>query len=145
MSTISQFMEDDHRHCDELFAAVENLVAAGEWQAAASAYEKFHTAMEHHLAMEEQELFPAFELASGSTMGPTQVMRMEHRQMRDLFEAMRAAIEARETEEYLGAGETLLILMQQHNMKEENILYPMTERALPDEGEAVLQRMRAIP
>jgi len=145
MSTISHFMEGDHRRCDELFAAVENLVAAGEWQAAASAYEQFHTAMEHHLAMEEQELFPAFEQASGSTMGPTQVMRMEHRQMRDLFAAMRSGIEHKDADEYLGAGETLLILMQQHNMKEEHILYPMAERALQDEGEIVLRRMQDVP
>lgn len=144
MSTISHYMEGDHRRCDELFAAVENLVAAGEWQAAASAYAQFHTAMEHHLAMEEEALFPAFEHASGSTMGPTQVMRMEHRQMRDLFENMRQGIENKDADEYLGAGETLLILMQQHNMKEEHILYPMAERTLQEEGEAVLQRMQSI-
>lgn len=144
MTTITQFMETDHRRCDELFAAAERLVAAGEWSAAAEAYAKFHQAIEHHFSMEEDELFPAFEEASGSTMGPTQVMRMEHGQMRSLFERMRNALTAKETEDYLGASDTLLILMQQHNMKEEQMLYPMSERALGGSGDAVLQRMQSI-
>jgi hemerythrin-like domain-containing protein len=143
MTTITEYMGGDHRRCDELFAAAERLVAAGEWGAATEAYTKFHDAIEHHFGMEEDELFPAFEEAMGSTMGPTQVMRMEHGQMRSLFERMRNALTAKDTEEYLGASDTLLILMQQHNMKEEQMLYPMSERALAG-GDAVLQRMQAM-
>jgi hemerythrin-like domain-containing protein len=144
MTTITEFMESDHRRCDELFAAAERLVAAGEWSAAADAYAKFHSAIEHHFSMEEDELFPAFEDAMGSTMGPTQVMRMEHGQMRALFERMRNALAVKEIEDYLGASDTLLILMQQHNMKEEQMLYPMSERTLADGTAALLQRMQAV-
>lgn len=142
MTTITQYMESDHRRCDELFAAAERLAAAGEWSAAADAYARFHGAIEHHFSMEEDELFPAFEAATGSTMGPTQVMRMEHGQMRSLFERMRNALTAKDVDTYLGASDTLLILMQQHNMKEEQMLYPMSEQAL-NGGAAVLQRMQA--
>jgi len=142
MTTITHYMESDHRRCDELFAAAERLVAAGEWSAAAEAYARFNDAMEHHFGMEEGELFPAFEAASGSTLGPTQVMRMEHGQMRALFERMRKALVAKDMDEYLGTSDTLLILMQQHNMKEEQILYPMSERVLSG-GAAVLQRMQS--
>lgn len=142
MTTITRYMENDHRRCDELFAAAERLVAAGEWSAAADAYARFHGAIEHHFGMEEEELFPAFEAATGSTMGPTQVMRMEHGQMRSLFERMRNALTAKDGDTYLGASDTLLILMQQHNMKEEQMLYPMSEQVL-NGGAAVLQRMQA--
>ncbi|WP_127474834.1 hemerythrin domain-containing protein [Sulfurivermis fontis] len=143
MTTITAYMENDHRRCDELFAAAERLVAAGEWSAAAESYGKFHQAIEHHFSMEEDELFPAFEAATGSTLGPTQVMRMEHGQMRSLFQRMDKALTAKDMEEYLGASDTLLILMQQHNMKEEQMLYPMSERAL-NGGDAVLQRMQSM-
>lgn len=75
-------------------------------------------------------LFPAFENATGMTQGPTQVMRMEHGQMRELTEQMNQALAAQDADAFAGAAETLLILMQQHNMKEENILYPMCDQAL---------------
>lgn len=82
-------------------------------------------------------LFPAFENATGMRQGPTQVMRMEHGQMRALVGQMEAALAARDGEGYAGAAETLLILMQQHNMKEENILYPMCDQSLAGQVEAI--------
>jgi hemerythrin-like domain-containing protein len=35
-------------------------------------------------------------------------------------------------------------MMQQHNMKEEQMLYQMADRALAGEMEEVLQQMRAV-
>ncbi len=144
MNTISHYLSGDHKQCDQLFIAAERGVAEGHWADAAAAYGAFQQAMLHHFAMEEEELFPAFETAAGSSMGPTQMMRMEHRQMRALFEQMQQAVTAQQADEFLGASETLLILMQQHNMKEEQILYPMSERTLAAGGGAVLERMQAL-
>ena len=42
---------------------------------------------------------------------------------------------------YLGVAETLLIMMQQHNMKEENVLYPMCDQHLAAEMAQVVQRL----
>ncbi len=144
MTTIAHFMESDHRRCDELFVAIERSAANGDWPAAETAFTDFHRAMEHHFAMEEQELFPAFEQAMGSPMGPTQVMRMEHTQMRGLFDEMAHAARDHQLNDLLGAAETLLILMQQHNMKEENILYPMTDRSLGGSAAELVGRMQQI-
>lgn len=144
MNTISHYMSGDHKQCDELFVVAERGVADGRWADADAAYALFQQAMEQHFAMEEEVLFPAFETAAGSSMGPTQVMRVEHRQMRELLQQMQQAAAARQVDEFLGASETLLILMQQHNMKEEQILYPMSERTLAAGGDAVLERMQAL-
>jgi hemerythrin-like domain-containing protein len=100
--------------------------------------------MRRHFAREEQVLFPAFEAATGMTSGPTAVMRMEHRQIEQLMASLQAALDRRDREEYLGVSETLLMLMQQHNAKEENILYPMADRSLAAAGDRVLERMRAM-
>ena len=55
--------------------------------------------------------------------------------MNALIEVAEAALAQRDESEYSGFSETLLIMMQQHNMKEENILYPMCDAQL---GEACL-------
>ena len=144
MSFPTQILPAHHRHCDDLFVAAEEAVGRGDWAAAASAFERFHAQMLAHFAAEEDLLFPAFETAAGSSSGPTRVMRLEHEQMRPLLAQLGAACAARDGEDYAGVAETLLILMQQHNMKEENILYPMCDQALGPEAERIAAQMGAL-
>lgn len=86
-------------------------------------------------------LFPAFEERTGQTMGPTQMMRSEHLQMRQLFAEMATALEQRSKDQCLGLADTLMMIMQQHNMKEEQVLYPMTEQVLGVDAAGVLERI----
>ena len=131
--SIKQFMANDHRGCDQLFAKAENAAAKGDWESASEAFNEFVQAMERHLGIEEQILFPAFEEETGILTGPTEMMRMEHEQMRVLFSEMKESVEQKDKDDYLGAAETLLIMMQQHNMKEEQILYNIMDQRLPDD------------
>ncbi len=78
-------------------------------------------------------MFPAFEQATGMTSGPTAVMRMEHEQMRGLLDQIAAAIPAGDYQGVLDLGDTLLMLVQQHNQTEEGMLYPMADSALASE------------
>ena len=144
MSTIVEFLANDHRTCDDLFASAEEAAGKGNWASACGLFDRFRAAMAHHLAMEEEVLFPAFEARTGSGMGPTEVMRMEHAQMRGLMQEMATAAEAGDLARYLGASETLNMLMQQHNLKEENMLYPMSDRVLGSERDAVIHSMEAV-
>jgi hemerythrin-like domain-containing protein len=69
---------------------------------------------------------------------------MEHEQMRGLIQDMADAVAKTDDEGYLGLSETLNMLMQQHNLKEENMLYPMTDRVLGDERDKLIGAMQAI-
>jgi hemerythrin-like domain-containing protein len=142
MTTLTEPLRHHHKHCDDLFAAAEAAVAAQDWTTAGQQVPEFIAEMETHFCSEEETLFPAFETSTGMTMGPTRMMRIEHAQMRDLFEQMCGALEAHDADSFAGAAETLLILMQQHNMKEENILYPMCDRGLDAQAEALGQVLR---
>lgn len=144
MSFPTQVLPDHHRHCDDLFVAAEEAAQRADWAAAGPAFERFHGQMKAHFEAEEKLLFPAFEAATGMSAGPTQMMRHEHEQMRGLLAQLAAACEARDGEAYAGAAETLLMLMQQHNMKEENILYPMCDQALGAEAERLGADMDAL-
>ena len=53
------------------------------------------------------------------------------------------ALEAGNTDDYFGIAETLLIMMQQHNTKEENMLYPMCDQHLGGDGAPVLAQLRS--
>ncbi len=144
MTTISEFLAPDHKRCDILFVAAEETVANVDWGNAAAAFRLFREAMLHHFSMEEEVMFPAFEARTGMNQGPTAVMRSEHLQMTDLFNQMTEAIARKDTDAYLGDADTLLIIMQQHNVKEEQMLYQMADQVLVSNLDELLGRMRAV-
>lgn len=144
MTTISNYLATDHKHCDQLFASTEEMVAKSDWNNATANFGQFREVLLHHFAMEEEVMFPAFEARTGMTQGPTAVMRSEHSQMTDLLNRMSGAINRRDADSYLGDSDTLLILMQQHNVKEEQMLYRMADQVLASEQDEVIGRMRAV-
>ncbi len=141
MDSFVDVLGHDHQRCDRLFAQVEESVAHGDLAHAGEEFSEFERAMERHFTFEEETLFPALEQASGQRAGPTQVMRMEHSQMRSLFQEMKQEIAGGNKDRYLGLSETLLILMQQHNMKEEQILYRMADQMLAADVTRLLERL----
>jgi hemerythrin-like domain-containing protein len=86
-------------------------------------------------------LFPALDAAMGGRCGPTEVMCHEHAQMRDALRQMGQAVVRKDAAAYLGFSETLLMLLQQHNHKEEHVLYTMADRVLASQSAALLDRL----
>ena len=137
-------LQTQHHRCDALFAQAERAAAQGDWGSCARDFADFAAELKRHFRTEEEILFPAFEAATGMQGGPTQMMRMEHGQMRGLLAQMDVTLAVRDAEGFGGSAETLLILMQQHNMKEENILYPMCDQALGGDAERVGNEVGAV-
>jgi hemerythrin-like domain-containing protein len=137
MTTIDEVMTAGHRTCDRYFAEAEAAVADEAWSSAEDAWSHFSRLLDKHFTrFEEELLFPVFEEVNGSD-GPTQVMRMEHAQMRALMGQMCSVLSARDRQTFLGLAETLMLLMQQHNMKEEQILYPMMDQSIANAADFV--------
>ncbi|MEW5792523.1 MAG: hemerythrin domain-containing protein [Pseudomonadota bacterium] len=143
MDSISRYLGSDHHHCDDLFAQAEDAAARRDWAACEAGFRAFAEATAQHFRMEEEVLFPALE-AHTNPLGPTRIMRMEHRQMEELLEDMKQALAQRRAEDFLGGAETLLIMMQQHNLKEEQVLYPMADQVLQAGRAALIARMDAL-
>lgn len=140
--TVNQFMTQDHRSCDEEFAELENLVDSGDFSKAEKLFKEFKEHMEHHFTMEEKVMFPEFNTCSCGGCNPTTVMIMEHEQMRTLFAQMEEALAKKEKNQFLGTSENLLFVMQQHNMKEEQIMYNLVDNSL--NCEEIIEKMKAL-
>jgi hemerythrin-like domain-containing protein len=143
MSSIKEYLSADHSRCDELFAAMEDAVAKSI-EVAREAYDEFAKETERHFQMEERVMFLEFEQKTGMTQGPTAMMRHEHVQMRNLVADMAKAIDAKDKDKFFGSSETLMILMQQHNMKEEQMLYTMAQQHLSAESDRIVEMMRSM-
>ena len=144
MKTLLGHMQAHHDRCDQLYADGENFLLDEQIEEGLELIKSFLNEMERHFQMEETVLFPSFEEISGMRQGPTQVMRMEHQQMRNLLALMSEAVSSGNQEEILEVGETMMILMQQHNVKEEGILYPMADQHLASYLKELIERMDAV-
>ncbi len=141
LSTISQYLEQDHQHCDDLYMQAEEHVAETRLAEGAAAFQRFMLAFELHLAREEHLLFPELEKHLGNQGGPTVVMRHEHEQMRAILRQMLGAIEHADIDSFFDDADHLRMLMRQHNLKEENVLYPMADRLLGEHSASMLDQL----
>jgi len=140
--SLAQFFTEDHRACDAKWAEVEAAVDGGDPGTTKGAWQAFREATDRHLEMEESVLFPAWEKATGMHgSGPTAVMRSEHQQIRGLMNQIASLVETGDLDGVLNQGDTLLMLIQQHNMKEESMLYPMAEQRLVEEWDAMHEKL----
>jgi len=117
MKTLLEHMQVHHGRCDQLYADGENFLLDEQLEEGLESIKSFLNEMERHFQMEETVLFPTFEEISGIRQGPNQVMQMENQQMRNLLVRMSEAVSIGDREEILEVGETMMILMQQHNVK----------------------------
>ena len=142
---ISNYLTNEHRGCDAIFSEAERAVAEGDWTKAEESFLKFANETLKHFKKEEDELFPEFEAKTGSSEGPTQVMKFEHEQVRGLIGKMAEAVEKKDKDAYLSLAESMMILLQQHNMKEEQMLYAMCDRVFqPEQKTKVIEKMDEV-
>jgi len=139
--TIKQVMTQDHKHCDDLFTQLDSLVMDKKWDQAKSHAANMIANFLYHFKHEEEVLFPEFEAVTNNKSGPTVMMRHEHKQMCELLNELKQAVNNKNFERYSGLSETLNIFIQQHNMKEEGILYPMIDNACAQNKDQLIQGM----
>lgn len=144
MHTISSYLESDHKRCDELFAQTNASVVAGQWDRAQRSFQYFCQALERHMTMEENVMFPAFEQATGSYAGPTHELRREHQHFRGILQRLDESIQGHNATDFFDHTDTLRIIMGQHNLKEEGILHPMVDRIFFGKQNEIIDAMNAI-
>jgi iron-sulfur cluster repair protein YtfE (RIC family) len=116
-----------HRHCQQLLQALQRHIAQQHWVQAQRACHDFCVELDSHFADEEQVLYPLYEQLSGQQLGPTEVMRYEHEQLRELMEALFQAVQQHDLVLSDPLAGVLQRQLQQHCEKEESILYPFCQ------------------
>jgi uncharacterized protein (DUF2249 family)/hemerythrin-like domain-containing protein len=131
----------DHDRLDALEEEVFERLAAGDQRQARELWDEFTVGLRRHIRFEEQVLFPEFESHCGT--GPTGVMRYEHREIEALIEGIGLALPNQAAA--LTLRGQLHLVLGDHNRKEEQVLYPMTDRVLgPEERDALVRRIQAV-
>lgn len=143
---VTEALTWDHARLDALERSAFAALAEGGVETARRLYRAFHHGLNRHIRCEEELLFPVFEARSGlPRQGPTSVMRAEHREIRMLLEGIARSLDgsADDVEEL---RRDLRRVLEDHDRKEEAILYPAMDRLLSDaESDALVGRVQAFP
>lgn len=129
MPTVSDALTAHHRRCRELFAQVEDTVAAGDWGAFNARLVALREDLLGHFRFEEERLFPVYEEVSGMRDG-TQELRTQHDDIRAILWALSSASAAHDPDSCQREFETLALLFRQHVETEEGMMSPAFERTL---------------
>ena len=124
MTTILEFMSVDHDRLDNKIRmySKEKLV---DIERAQIIFLSFKNELERHIIWEEDILFPVFERKTGiKDVGPTSVMRMEHAQIKDHLQEIKRKLHTKKIQNPCKEEVALFKVLESHNQKEENILYP---------------------
>lgn len=142
--TITAYYEKDHDRLDHLFQQFKEQKGV-DFPKAKVAFREFRHGLLRHILWEEEILFPLFEEKSGTkNFGPTSVMRYEHGRIKEILELVHDKVRASDPSCDPEAA-SLLTVLGEHNMKEEQILYPMIDKTINiSEREEVFQKMEKI-
>lgn len=142
---ISNFFRADHGRLDGLFKKFQENKRTHFLEAKRS-FKDFKRGLERHIVWEEEILFPLFEAKTGMTAGgPTGVMCLEHRQIKETLGQIHEKVRAQNPETEAEENQ-LLGVLEEHNHKEEHILYPMIDSlATEEDRKKVFQEMESYP
>lgn len=129
--TVTEYLQSDHRRLDGILNRFQSSVREGRWEDASGEFREFNHGLRRHIRIEEEILFPTFEEKTGMhDSGPTFVMKMEHKDIHELLDRILAAADARDEAGVDEGVDAFTNILANHNMKEENILYPESDAFL---------------
>ncbi|MBK8207041.1 MAG: hemerythrin domain-containing protein [Planctomycetes bacterium] len=130
---VSEYLAWDHDRLDSILVECMRAAGAGDWQGAERCATRFRDGLFRHIAIENDILFPEFEERTGMRdVGPTAVMRHEHVEIKHAVDEIVQSAASKDSEALQRWHANLLGVLVEHNMKEEQILYPGTDRMLDD-------------
>ncbi len=142
---INEALAWDHDRLDQLEIEAFAARQRGDLAGAVVFFSKFAFGLRRHIRFEEAVLFPEFESRVGFPVesGPTAAMRAEHREILEWIERIEAALPTDASIDSLRHG--LHEVLGPHNLKEEKVVYPLTDAALtPIERDGLVARIQAV-
>jgi hemerythrin-like domain-containing protein len=141
-----------HERLDELFASHQEALLALDVELAQASLKQFELDLRAHMRIEEDLLLPIYARAGRIKGGPPEFYTGEHKKMLEFLARFNKQLEALgEAPADLKRGIIDLFdqeavfkqLMQHHDMREQNLLYPTLDKVTSEaEREALLAQCR---
>jgi DUF438 domain-containing protein len=139
-------LRESHRLVKAELSGVAEACAARRFSAARERLLHCSRTWERQVRLEEDLLYPLFELRLGTAGAGTVAMREEHRELRDAFGRLCGALGRERRPTAAEALESLAAQLGSHFSREERVFYPTLEAMLSDrERGRLLTRVESPP
>lgn len=130
-STVTACFAAAHHRLDRLVAEVSDSVSGSDLRAARFYFKELARHLRSHLYFEETFMFPLLEMACGAN-GPMCVLRREHEEIESRLGGLQASLFLGSLADVRAELAALVATLENHNGREERVLYPMIDRELDD-------------
>ncbi|MCL4323880.1 MAG: hemerythrin domain-containing protein [Candidatus Thermoplasmatota archaeon] len=145
MQSLEDLLRQDHDEIDGYWEEAEQRRAAGD-ATALDFYRKFTLALDEHIEVEEEIVFPySVKTREQESRHIIDIMRAEHVEIRKLLGKINAAISAAKLPSEEDETE-LKNVLGAHNTREEGLYYPDFDAAFSKtpEGQEMLHKVRSL-
>lgn len=128
---------DIHKALKELFLQHQEALLDGDLTRAGKRLDEFEGRLLHHIREEEELLLPVYKRAGAIPGGPPALFTGEHKRMQELLAGFKQVLSSLEQSPdgrkrgilwLLDRQATFKNLMEHHDLREANILYPALDR-----------------
>jgi regulator of cell morphogenesis and NO signaling len=141
--SIAEYFEGDHDRLDQLYRDYLQLKHI-HFANAREKFISFKHGLERHITWEEEILFPIFQRKTGIVEGPVAVMEDEHRQILHILDHLNLKLQNNDQSSNRFEHD-LMVLLGGHNIKEENVIYPVLDHLLTqNEKRSLVQQMKGF-
>jgi hemerythrin-like domain-containing protein len=141
-----------HEHLNELFLTHQEALLADDMQAAAARLAAYEQLLRAHMNDEEARLLPVYERAGRIQGGAVEFFTGEHRKMLEMLARIREQLArigneptARDRIRLFDEESRYKLLVEHHDQREQNILYPTLDRITDDAERLALLRQCTAP
>lgn len=141
-----------HERLDERFLSHQEALLAADVRLAATRLDEYERTLRTHMEDEEALLLPVYERAGRIPGGAVEFFTSEHRKMLEMLARIKARLAQfdaapapREIIRLFDDESRYKRLVEHHDQREQNILYPALDRVTEDAERLALLRQCAAP
>lgn len=142
LGNLTTYLGWDNERMAGLLATFIRHAEAREWDEAREQFTAFAAALDRHIRIEEEIVFPLFERASWMTPSQVRLMQLEHEEILCATGGIGGALAHQLIDAVLVGVGRLEDVLEPHNAQEERVIYPVADRAMtPLERRRVMARV----
>lgn len=135
--TGEDWLVHDHRRYDQALDRAEAAAEDGDWKEALNLFRELLEDLRHHMALEDEVVYPLLEKETGDPYGEIAGLREEHANLERLLESAVTVVRNRDIDQLLDSMRPLHRALADHSAWEEEVLRRLGGTALTCDRERV--------
>ncbi len=144
MNSTDNWLVHDHSMYEELLIQCREAVEVADWSKAEHVFKEYINHLRHHITMEEELLYPAYEARVGDNYRPTEALRQEHGKIGRFIRDLLQVLKSRDSGHVIECFEKFEEQMNLHHDKEEDLFLPMAGIILQDSHEELTKKLESF-